>query len=143
FDNDPFQGILSRAPNSQGSSSSVPQANPPFELLEKWTKNHPLENVIDNPSRPVSIRRQLQTDALWCFFDGFLTSVEPKNYKEALLESSWIDSMQEEIHEFNRLQVWELIPRPDYVIIINLKWIFKVKQDEFGGVLKIKPGRRD
>ncbi|GKB76263.1 hypothetical protein Tco_0943158 [Tanacetum coccineum] len=36
------------------------------------------------------------------------TTVEPKNYKEALLESSWIKAMQEEIHEFERLQVWEL-----------------------------------
>ncbi|GKC24844.1 retrovirus-related pol polyprotein from transposon TNT 1-94, partial [Tanacetum coccineum] len=44
----------------------------------------------------------------------------------------------EEIHEFERLQVWEIVPRPDYIIIINLKWIFKVKQDEFGGVLKNK-----
>ncbi|GJV19228.1 retrovirus-related pol polyprotein from transposon TNT 1-94 [Tanacetum coccineum] len=124
FDNDTFQGILSRAPNSQGSSSSVPEANPPFELLEKWTKNHPLENVISNPSRPISIRRQLQTDALWCFFDAFLTSVEPKNYKEALLESSWIDSMQEEIHEFKRLQVWELIPRPDYEVGVDFEESF-------------------
>ncbi|GKA46400.1 retrovirus-related pol polyprotein from transposon TNT 1-94 [Tanacetum coccineum] len=59
----------------------------------QWTKDHPLDNVIGNPSRSVSIRRQLQTDAMWCFFDAFITSVEPKNYKEALLESSWIDAM--------------------------------------------------
>ncbi|GKF37066.1 retrovirus-related pol polyprotein from transposon TNT 1-94 [Tanacetum coccineum] len=63
---------------------------------------------------------------------------KPKNYKEALLESSWIDAMQDEIHEFKRLQVWELLPHLDYDMIINLKWIFKVKQDEFGGVLKNK-----
>nr|GEW12767.1 retrovirus-related Pol polyprotein from transposon TNT 1-94 [Tanacetum cinerariifolium] len=63
---------------------------------------------------------------------------EPKNYKESLLESSWINAMQEEIYEFERLEVWELVPRPDYIMIINLKWIFKVKQDEFGGVFKNK-----
>ncbi|GJT11467.1 retrovirus-related pol polyprotein from transposon TNT 1-94, partial [Tanacetum coccineum] len=110
FDNDPFRDILTEELNSQESSSN----------------------------RPVSTRCQLEIDVMWCFFDAFLSSVEPKNYKEALLESSWIDVMQEEIHEFERLQVWELIPRPDYVIIINLKWILKVKQDEFGGVLKNK-----
>nr|GEV36576.1 retrovirus-related Pol polyprotein from transposon TNT 1-94 [Tanacetum cinerariifolium] len=75
-------------------------ANPPFEHLSGWTKDHPLDNVIGNPSRPVSTRRQLQADFMWCFFDAFLTSVEPKNYKEALLESLWINAMQEEIHEF-------------------------------------------
>ncbi|GJW00042.1 retrovirus-related pol polyprotein from transposon TNT 1-94 [Tanacetum coccineum] len=55
-----------------------------------------------------------------------------------MLESSWIDAMQEEIYEFERLDVWELVPCPDLVMIIKLKWIFKVKQDEFGGVLKNK-----
>ncbi|GJS85517.1 retrovirus-related pol polyprotein from transposon TNT 1-94 [Tanacetum coccineum] len=64
--------------------------------------------------------------------------VEPKNFKEAMLESSWIEAMQEEIHEFERLKVWELVPCPDFVTLIKLKWIFKVKKDEFRGVLKNK-----
>ncbi|GKF67435.1 retrovirus-related pol polyprotein from transposon TNT 1-94, partial [Tanacetum coccineum] len=46
--------------------------------------------------------------------------------------------MQEEIHEFERLQVWELVPCPDKVTLIKLKWIYKVKIDEFGRVLKNK-----
>ncbi|GJS25815.1 retrovirus-related pol polyprotein from transposon TNT 1-94 [Tanacetum coccineum] len=46
--------------------------------------------------------------------------------------------MQDEIHEFDRLQVWELVPRPDCVMIIALKWIYKVKLDEYGDVLKNK-----
>nr|GFC32647.1 retrovirus-related Pol polyprotein from transposon TNT 1-94 [Tanacetum cinerariifolium] len=46
--------------------------------------------------------------------------------------------MQDEIHEFDRLQVWELVPQPDCVIIIALKWIYKVKLDEYGDVLKNK-----
>ncbi|GJT36697.1 retrovirus-related pol polyprotein from transposon TNT 1-94 [Tanacetum coccineum] len=46
--------------------------------------------------------------------------------------------MQEEIHEFQRLKVWELVSCPDKVILIKLKWIYKVKMDEFGRVLKNK-----
>nr|GEW16024.1 retrovirus-related Pol polyprotein from transposon TNT 1-94 [Tanacetum cinerariifolium] len=46
--------------------------------------------------------------------------------------------MQDEIHEFDRLQVWELVPQPDCVMIIVLKWIYKVKLDEYGDVLKNK-----
>nr|GEX73164.1 retrovirus-related Pol polyprotein from transposon TNT 1-94 [Tanacetum cinerariifolium] len=46
--------------------------------------------------------------------------------------------MQDEIHEFDRLQVWELVPQPDCVLIIALKWIYKVKLDEYGDVLKNK-----
>ncbi|GKD56179.1 hypothetical protein Tco_1289566 [Tanacetum coccineum] len=105
FDNDPFQNILTSEPSSQESSSNFHPANQPFEHLNKWTKNHSLNNVIGNPSRLVSTRCQLQTDAMWCYFDAFLTSVKPKNYKEALKESCWIEAMQEEIHEFERLQV--------------------------------------
>ncbi|GJT07709.1 retrovirus-related pol polyprotein from transposon TNT 1-94, partial [Tanacetum coccineum] len=45
-------------------------------------------------------------------------------------------AMQDEIHEFDRLQVWELVPQPDCVMIIALKWIYKVKLDEYGDVLK-------
>ncbi|GKE18413.1 retrovirus-related pol polyprotein from transposon TNT 1-94 [Tanacetum coccineum] len=55
-----------------------------------------------------------------------------------MTEPSWIDAMQEEIHEFERLQVWELVPCPDKVMLIKLKWIYKVKTDKFGGVLKNK-----
>ncbi|GKG24490.1 hypothetical protein Tco_0395118, partial [Tanacetum coccineum] len=95
-------------------------------------------NVIDDPSRSVSTKKQLHTDATWCYFDAFLTSVEPKNFKQAMTKPSWIDAMQEEILEFERLEVWELVPCPDNVFLIKLKWIYKVKTDEPGGVLKNK-----
>ncbi|GKB38819.1 retrovirus-related pol polyprotein from transposon TNT 1-94 [Tanacetum coccineum] len=54
------------------------------------------------------------------------------------MESCWIESMQEELNEFERLEVWELVPHPDRVKIITMKWIYKVKLDELGGVLKNK-----
>nr|GEW90982.1 Gag-Pol polyprotein [Tanacetum cinerariifolium] len=63
---------------------------------------------------------------------------KPKMYKEALTQSCWIESMQEELNEFERLEVWELIPRPNKVMMITLKWIYKVKLDELGGILKNK-----
>nr|GEX90836.1 retrovirus-related Pol polyprotein from transposon TNT 1-94 [Tanacetum cinerariifolium] len=59
-------------------------------------------------------------------------------YKEALTQSCWIGAMQEELNEFERLKVWELVPRPDKVMVITLKWIYKVKVDELGGILKNK-----
>ncbi|GJT09028.1 retrovirus-related pol polyprotein from transposon TNT 1-94, partial [Tanacetum coccineum] len=93
---------------------------------------------IGDPSRSVSTRKQLETDSMWCYFDAFLTSVEPKNFKQAMTEPSWIDAMREEIHEFERLKVWELMPCSDNVFLIKLKWIYKVKIDESGGVLKNK-----
>nr|GFC95495.1 integrase, catalytic region, zinc finger, CCHC-type, peptidase aspartic, catalytic [Tanacetum cinerariifolium] len=78
----------------------------------------------------VSTRLQLHEQALFCYYDAFLTSVEPKTYKDALTQSCWIEAMQEELNEFERLKVWELVPRPDKVMVITLKWIYKVKLDE-------------
>nr|GEU76393.1 retrovirus-related Pol polyprotein from transposon TNT 1-94 [Tanacetum cinerariifolium] len=88
--------------------------------------------------RPVSTRLQLYEQTLFCYYDAFLTSVEPKNYRDALTQACWIEAMQEELNEFERIEVWELIPRPDKVMFITLKWIYKVKLDELGGILKNK-----
>nr|GEW20328.1 hypothetical protein [Tanacetum cinerariifolium] len=104
----------------------------------KWTKDHPLNNIIGQLSRTVSTRLQLHEQDLFCYYDAFLTFVEPKTYKDALTQSCWIEVMQEELNEFERLEVYEIVPRQDKVIVINLKWIYKVKLDELGGILKNK-----
>nr|GEW37251.1 ribonuclease H-like domain-containing protein [Tanacetum cinerariifolium] len=78
---------------SQGSSSNVRPIHTPFESLGRWTKDHPIANVIGDPSCFVSTRKQLQTDAMWCYLEAFLTSVEPKNFKQAMTEPSWIDAI--------------------------------------------------
>ncbi|GKE05252.1 integrase, catalytic region, zinc finger, CCHC-type containing protein [Tanacetum coccineum] len=99
LDNDPFFGVPIPEPNFEESSSrdviptNVHSINQPLEHLRKWTKDHPFDNVIGNPSRPIFIRHQLQTKAMFCYFDAFLTFVEPKNYKEDLKESCWIEAM--------------------------------------------------
>ncbi|GKC63756.1 hypothetical protein Tco_1096354, partial [Tanacetum coccineum] len=95
--------------------------------------NRLLDNVIGNPSRPVSTRHQLQTEAMFCYFDAFLTFVVlNKRNTKIFEESCWVESMQEELNEFKRLGVWELVPPPDRVMIITLKWIFKVILDDLG-----------
>ncbi|GJR52249.1 retrovirus-related pol polyprotein from transposon TNT 1-94 [Tanacetum coccineum] len=138
FHDDPLNESPNEDSTPQRSSSNVRQIHTPFEYLGRWTKDHPIANMIGDPSRSVSSRKQRETDAMWCYFDAFLTSVEPKNFKQAMTEPSWIDAMQEEIHEFERLKVWELVLCPDNVFLIKLKWIYKVKTDESGGVLKNK-----
>ncbi|GJW19619.1 retrovirus-related pol polyprotein from transposon TNT 1-94 [Tanacetum coccineum] len=143
MNNDPFFDIPILEDNSKASSSDViptvvHTATPNSEHVNKWTKDHPLNNIIGELERPVSTRLQLHKQALFCYYDAFLTSVEPKNYKDALTQACWIEAMQEELHEFDRLEVWELIPRPDKVMIITLNRIYKVKLDEMGGILKNK-----
>ncbi|GJS77842.1 retrovirus-related pol polyprotein from transposon TNT 1-94 [Tanacetum coccineum] len=113
---DPYFGILILETVSEESSSSdvisttVHPDAPISEHPIKWTKDHLIQNII----------------------------VEPKTYKEALTHSCWIEAMQEELNEFERLKVWELVPPLDKVMVITLKWIYKVKLDELGGILKNK-----
>nr|GEX53041.1 hypothetical protein [Tanacetum cinerariifolium] len=123
FHDDPLYESLHEDSTSQGSSSNVRPITNPFESLGRWTKDHPITNVIGDPSRSVSTRKQLETDDMWYYFDAFLTSVEPKNFKQAMTKPSWIDAMQEEIHEFKRLEVWELMSCLDRVMLIKLKII--------------------
>ncbi|GJZ22889.1 retrovirus-related pol polyprotein from transposon TNT 1-94 [Tanacetum coccineum] len=144
MDNNPYVDFPIPEPSFEESSSqvvilkNVHSVNQQTEHINKWTKDHPLDNVIGDPSRSVSTRHQLQDEALFCYFNAFLSFVEPKSYKKALTESYWIEAMQEELNKFECLEVWELVPHPDRVMIITLKWIYKVKLDELRGVLKNK-----
>ncbi|GJU64135.1 retrovirus-related pol polyprotein from transposon TNT 1-94, partial [Tanacetum coccineum] len=99
----------------------------------------PFVNVFaPNHNSEASSSGQLATDALWCFYNLVLSKVEPKNFKSAVTEDCWFQAMQDEIYEFDRLDVWELVPPPHCVMIIALKWIYKVKLDEYGDVLNNK-----
>nr|GEV09691.1 retrovirus-related Pol polyprotein from transposon TNT 1-94 [Tanacetum cinerariifolium] len=140
----PFFGIpIPKAPSDQSSSTNIIHTivHPDHQIYKhnsKWTKDHPLENIIGELARPVSTRLQLHEQALFCYYNAFLTSVEPKTYKDSLTQSCWIKAMQKELNEFKRLEVWELVPRPYKFMVITLKWIYKVKPDELGGILKNK-----
>ncbi|GKA73734.1 putative ribonuclease H-like domain-containing protein [Tanacetum coccineum] len=100
--NDPYFGILiPEVPSDQSSSSDSIHTNVPpdhqiSEHNNKWTKDHPLENIIGELARPVSTRLQLHEQALFCYYDAFLTAVEPKTYKDAFTQACWIKEMQEE-----------------------------------------------
>ncbi|GJX78945.1 retrovirus-related pol polyprotein from transposon TNT 1-94 [Tanacetum coccineum] len=96
FRDDPLNESPHEESTSQGSSLNVRHTHTPFEHLGRWTKDHPIVNVIRDPSYSVSMRKQLQTDAMWCYFDAFLTSVEPKNFKQAMTEPSWINVKTDE-----------------------------------------------
>nr|GEZ18808.1 hypothetical protein [Tanacetum cinerariifolium] len=117
--NDPYFGIpIPEATSDQSSSTDVIHKimhldHQIYEHNSKWTKDLPVKNIIVNSP------------------DQF-----PQDY--TLTQSCWIEAMQEELNEFERLKVWELVPQPDKVIVITLKWIYKVKLDELGGIIKNK-----
>ncbi|GJU43830.1 retrovirus-related pol polyprotein from transposon TNT 1-94 [Tanacetum coccineum] len=75
----------------------------PYEYL--WTKDHPLEQVIGEPSQPVLTRNQLRIDGDMCIYALIMSTMEPSNVKEAMKDPAWIDSMQKELLQFKRLDV--------------------------------------
>ncbi|GKF33958.1 hypothetical protein Tco_0107158 [Tanacetum coccineum] len=69
-----------------------------------------------------------------CMFALTVSTAEPKTIKEAMADSAWIEAMQEELHQFDRLQVWELVDKP----FGKLKWLWKNKKDEDQTVIRNK-----
>ena len=68
---------------------------------------HPKELIIGDPNRGVTTRsREIVSNSC------FVSKIEPKNVKEALTDEFWINAMQEELGQFKRNEVWELVPRP-------------------------------
>ncbi|GKB95935.1 retrovirus-related pol polyprotein from transposon TNT 1-94 [Tanacetum coccineum] len=76
----------------------------PHNSEYRWTKDRPLEQVRGNLSKLVQTRRQLATDSEMCMFALTVSKAEPKTIKESMADSVWIEAMQEELHQFDRLQ---------------------------------------
>ncbi|GJT43588.1 hypothetical protein Tco_0952303 [Tanacetum coccineum] len=83
---------------------------------------------------------QLESSFLSVHHGCSKVQVKRKTSNLQLTEDWLVSRHEDEIHEFDRLDVWELVPPPDSAMIIALKWIYKVKLDEYGDVLE-KTGR--
>nr|GEU35537.1 integrase, catalytic region, zinc finger, CCHC-type, peptidase aspartic, catalytic [Tanacetum cinerariifolium] len=83
-------------------SSKVVSKSSVVSAADALNQHHPLEQVIRNPSQSVRTRRQLESDVEMCMFALTVSQTEPKNIKEAMTDSAWIESMQEELYQFDR-----------------------------------------
>nr|GEV06966.1 hypothetical protein [Tanacetum cinerariifolium] len=100
---EPTQEVAESSSHNIGNSN-VSTFNQQQVSEYRWTKDHPLEQVRGNPSRPVQTRRQLATDPEMCMYALTVSTAEPTNIKEAMADSAWIEAMQKEVHQFDRLQ---------------------------------------
>ncbi|XP_015167597.1 uncharacterized mitochondrial protein AtMg00820-like [Solanum tuberosum] len=71
-------------------------------------------------------------------FSAFILTIENKNVKETLKDADWVNSMQEELHQFERSKVWHVVPRPTHRTIIGTKWLFRNKHNENGVITRNK-----
>ena len=63
---------------------------------------------------------------------AFLSQVEPKTFLDVEHDEYWILAMQEELNQFERNEVWHLVPRPKHQTVIGTKWVFRNKLDKNG-----------
>ncbi|GJW80119.1 putative ribonuclease H-like domain-containing protein [Tanacetum coccineum] len=78
------------------------------------------------------------TDGDMCMYALTVSIMEPKNVNEAITDPAWIESMQEELLQFKRLDVWVLVPPPNNIKPLTLKWLLKNKHDEENTVIQKK-----
>ncbi|KAL5567366.1 hypothetical protein UlMin_030530 [Ulmus minor] len=114
---------------------------PEVESPENITKSicdHNIDVSSSNDSIDLSCvqtRRQLVSQLT---YTCYISKIEPKNIKEALTGDFWISAMQDELNQFVRNDVWELVPRPEHANVVGTKWIFRNKSDEQGIVVRNK-----
>ncbi|KAH9699792.1 Integrase catalytic domain-containing protein [Citrus sinensis] len=101
----------------------------------RYVSSHPKDVILGDPSRGVTTRSSLRNT---CEHNAFISQIEPKSFADAENDKSWILSMQEELNQFERNNVWELVPKPEHQSVIDTKLIFKNKMDESGVVVRNK-----
>ncbi|KAK2364611.1 cysteine-rich RECEPTOR kinase [Trifolium repens] len=107
------------------------------DLAKEWRtlKDHPIDKVLGDISKGVATRFQISN---FCSHYAFVSQVEPKNSKTALLDEHWILAMQEELNQFKRNDVWDLVPPPPSHQVIGTRWVFRNKLDENGIIIRNK-----
>ena len=93
------------------------------------------EAILGDANKGVQTRRQLVSQLT---YTCYISKIEPKNIKEALTDDFWISAMQDELNQFVRNDVWDLVPRPENANVVGTKWIFRNKSDEKGIVIRNK-----
>nr|GEY59386.1 hypothetical protein [Tanacetum cinerariifolium] len=135
--------------NSSSLETNIPITS---QDVDELTSNAMVDgNTFVNPFANSSIRaaassssqnvdpsnmNQLRSDGDMCAYALSVSTMELKNVKEAMTDPEWKDSMQEELLQFKRLDVWVLVPAPDNISPLTLKWLFKKKHDEEQTVIR-------
>lgn len=124
--------------NDKGNNEDPPEEGKSNDVLPrewKTSRDHPLDNIIGDISKGVTTRHSLKD---LCNNMAFVSMIEPKNIKEAIVDDNWIIAMQEELNQFERNNVWKLVEKPENYPVIGTKWVFRNKLDEHGIIIRNK-----
>jgi len=95
----------------------------------KYKSSHPEDQIIGNKDSPGRTRSHFRPEESAL---GLLSMIEPSKVDEALTDDGWILAMQDELNQFKRNDVWDLVPKPEHKNIIGTKWVFRNKLNEQG-----------
>ena len=107
-------------------------------VTTRANRNYPVNHIIGDPNAGVRTRSSVANTSLYvdiketgiiyqCLYICFISQVEPKNFQMALKDSAWVEAMQEELVQFEKLHVWDLVDLPVGEFAIGIKWVFKCK----------------
>ncbi|KAH9743963.1 Integrase catalytic domain-containing protein [Citrus sinensis] len=113
---------------NEGTSQSLPKG-------WRHVSSHPKDLILGDPSSSITTRSSFRNT---CEHTGFISQIEPKSFADVENDESWIMTMQEELNQFERNNVWELVPKPEHHSIIGTKLVFRNKMDESGVVVRNK-----
>ena len=121
---------VEKTPNKdkENNDSSLPKS-------WKFVNNHPFENILGEPSSGILTRSSLKNV---CNNLAFVSQIEPKDINEAEKDEFWLLAMQEELLQFERNNVWSLVPTPKDKTIIGTKWVYRNKKDDTGLIIRNK-----
>ncbi|KAI3805359.1 hypothetical protein L1987_27670 [Smallanthus sonchifolius] len=133
----------------QSDSTQVDVLSVPEVASIKELKDHPVTNIIRNLQGGVKTRSLVDNTCLYtcikdsgvlddCSHSCFILQVEPKNVEMALNDNNWIVAMHEELAQFDKLKVWNIVDLPKGAYPIGTKWVFKCKKDDRGVVVHNK-----
>ncbi|KAL8157440.1 hypothetical protein AgCh_002223 [Apium graveolens] len=128
----------SGSPKTPDSVSNVNYGTPPDKSSQadmRTVKNHPPDNLLTDLDQGISTRSRLHNLCALC---TFVAEFEPKNAQEAVADKHWSVAIQEELNQFERCEVWALVPPPQDAKIIGTRWVFKHKNDEDGNIIRNK-----
>ncbi|KAK0583607.1 hypothetical protein LWI29_000140 [Acer saccharum] len=123
------QGLENALNDNQQNDQVVEHSHPRLRNL------HYQEDIIGDLNEGVRTRNQIANQISYACYTS---QIEPKNINEAIVDEYWVGAMQDELNQFERNEVWSLVPRPKDINVIGTKWVFRNKTDESGKIVRNK-----
>ncbi|KAK0595647.1 hypothetical protein LWI29_008688 [Acer saccharum] len=123
------QGFENALNDNQQNDQVVEHSHPRLRNL------HYQGDIIGDLNEGVRTRNQIANQISYACYTS---QIEPKNINEAIVDEYWVGAMQDELNQFERNEVWSLVPRPKDINVIGTKWVFRNKTDESGKIVRNK-----